>query len=284
MTSPNAISPIKPPGTAISSDSFQFLQKLIYQNSGIVIDETKNYLLESRLQPIVKEQKLPSINDLCNLLRGTASQNVRKRVIECMTTNETLFFRDPIVFQALQAEVFPEILRRNAAERSIRIWSAAASTGQEAYSLIMALLESGFEGWSIEVVGTDLAESVLDRARAGKYLQIEVNRGLPARMLVKYFTRSGMDWIISEKIRRHATFRQFDLRQSYAALGRFDLVLCRNVLIYFDMETKKTILRSIRSVMKPESLLVLGTAETTLNIDESFSRRQYGQAVFYQPS
>jgi len=266
----------------ISADNYAYLQRYIYQESGIVIDAGKNYLLESRLLPIVKQENLTSLNDLCNLLRATAPPGLKNRVVESLTTNETLFFRDVCLFDALQKNVLPELIAARRDSRRISIWSAAASSGQEAYSIAMLLHEMGLEGWNIQILGTDINQQILERAVAGRYLQIEVNRGLPAKYLVKYFTRVGLDWQISPTLRSMVRFQQFDLRASARSLGPFDIVFCRNVLIYFDVETKKKILSSIRQTLNPRGLLALGAAETTINLDSSYSRVLHGPATFYQ--
>lgn len=272
--------PFSPAG--LSPDNYSFLQQYIYRESGIVIDAGKSYLLESRLLPIVKTENLSTLNDLCRLLRATAPPALKTKVIESLTTNETLFFRDSNVFDALDKSVFPQLIEAKKDTKRISIWSAAASTGQEAYSLAMMLMERGLPGWSISVLGTDLNQQVLDKAAEGRYLQIEVNRGLPARYLVKYFTRVGLDWQLSPAIRAMVKFRQLDLRTPLRGMGPFDLVFCRNVLIYFDVDTKKKILAEMRATMRSGSLLILGAAETTLNLDDSYVRVPHGAAAFYR--
>ncbi len=268
--------------TAISAENYAFLQRYIYQESGIVIDAGKNYLIESRLLPIVKQENLSTLNDLCSLLRATAPLQLKSRVVESMTTNETLFFRDLSVFDALQKEILPKLIESRRNVRRLSIWSAAASSGQEAYSIAMLLKEFGLEGWKVQIFGTDLNQQILDKAAAGKYLQIEVNRGLPAKYLVKYFTRAGLDWQISDALRAMVKFQRFDLRTSMSSFGPFDLIFCRNVLIYFDVDTKKQILASIRRTMSPGGLLALGAAETTINLDSAYTRVVHGAATFYQ--
>jgi len=268
--------------TAISAENYAFLQRYIYQESGIVIDAGKNYLIESRLLPIVKQENLSTLNDLCSLLRATAPLQLKSRVVESMTTNETLFFRDLSVFDALQKDILPKLIEARRNVRRLSIWSAAASSGQEAYSIAMLLKEFGLEGWKVQIFGTDLNQQILDKAAAGKYLQIEVNRGLPAKYLVKYFTRAGLDWQISDALRSMVKFQRFDLRTSMSSFGPFDLIFCRNVLIYFDVDTKKQILASIRRTMSPGGLLALGAAETTINLDNAYTRVVHGAATFYQ--
>lgn len=269
-------------GSDISMDNYSFLQRFIHQQSGIVIDAGKHYLLESRLVPILRQEGLSSLNDLCALLRATSSPPVRRQVVEALTTNETLFFRDAMVFEALQRNIFPEMIRLRAQSKTLRIWSAASSSGQEAYSIAMLLFEMGLSDWNLRIVGSDLNEKILERARGGRYTQLDVNRGLPVNYLMKYFRRKGLEWEIAEAVRSRVEFRQLDLRQNIAKLGKFDLVLCRNVLIYFDVPTKREILRQVRSILAPDGLLLLGAAETTINIDESFVRKSFGKAILYQ--
>lgn len=267
--------------SSLSAENYSFLQRYIYKESGIVIDAGKNYLLESRLLPIVRQENLSTLNDLCRLLKATAPLDLKSRVVESMTTNETLFFRDLAVFEALRRHILPDLVAARRAERRIRIWSAAASSGQEAYSIAMILREMNLESWDIQIVGTDLNQQILDRAAEGRYLQIEVNRGLPAKYLVKHFTRAGLDWQISQELRSMVRFKRFDLRASMRMMGPFDLVFCRNVLIYFDVETKKQILGEIRKTLVSGGLLSLGAAETTINLDSSYKRVAHGSATFY---
>ena len=266
----------------ISPANYAFLQQRIYSESGIVLDETKHYLIESRLLPIVRKEKLATLDDLCARLKASGSTVLRRQVIEAMTTNETLFFRDIAVFDVLRDHILPTFVESRRSSRTLTIWSAAASSGQEAYSLAILLLEMGLPGWTVRIFGTDLNSTVLEKARSGRYIQIEVNRGLPAKYLVKYFQRVGLDWQVKDEVRRMVEFREFDLRQSMRGLGPFDLVLCRNVLIYFDIKTKKQILGEIRGVLNPKGVLFLGSAETTLNLDDRFSRRVLGQSVLYE--
>ena len=164
----------------------------------------------------------------------------------------------------------------------MRFWSAASSTGQEAYSLAMMLHEMDLAGWNIEILGTDLSIQILERAAAGSYLQIEVNRGLPASLLVKYFQRAGLGWLVKSEVRKFVRFTQFDLRNSMRSLGVFDLVLCRNVMIYFDLETRKKILGGIRGVLQPGGYFLMGSSETTFNLDDNFVRSTCGATTVYQ--
>ena len=230
----------------------------------------------------MERERVRSLDELCDRLRSAVTPALRRHVVEAMTTHETLFFRDPAVYDALRTSIIPAIARARQDTRSIRIWSAACSSGQEPYSLAMLLLELGFADWRIEVVGTDLSTQILQRAAEGSYLQIEVNRGLPAALLVKYFQRAGLGWQVKGEVRKLVRFSQFDLRNNMGALGAFDLVLCRNVLIYFDLETRKQILMGIRGVLHPGGYFLLGSSETTFNLDDNFVRSVCGATTVYQ--
>ena len=266
---------------AVRAESYQFLREYIHRESGILLDEDKHYLIEARLLPLVRQSQLGSLDALCEALRGGKS-GLRKQVVEAMATHETLFFRDAAPFDGLRTSVLPKLLEERKLTRRLSFWSAAASSGQEAYSLAMLLLEAGLSGWTLRILGTDLSEPILARAREGRYMQIEVNRGLPANHLVKYFERQGLDWQLKDQVRRMVTFEQFDLRNSMRGKGPLDVIFCRNVLIYFDVPTKKKILGELRESLFPGGCLVLGAAETTLNLDDRFMRVPAGRASFYQ--
>ena len=268
--------------SVIHPDNYEFLLEHVYRESGIVLDSDKHYLLEARLSPFVHERNLSTINDLCALMRATADPSLGQQVTEAMTTNETFFFRDPVQYQALKAEVFPRLVAERSGVRYLTFWSAASSTGQEAYSIAMLLADMGLSGQYVELLGTDLSQQVLERARAGRYTQLEVNRGLPAATLIKYFTREGPDWLLKDEVRRMAQFKKFDLRQSMRALGPFDVVFCRNVLIYFDVQTKKRILNELHGTLRPGGRLLLGTSESTRGLCDRFEPEQCGKAVFYK--
>ena len=265
----------------IHSENYRFLQQHVYSQTGIVLEADKHYLFESRLTPIVRELGLGSINDLCALIQATREPEVGRRVVEAMTTNETYFFRDPAHYEAIRTVLLPRLKEGRRETRKLRFWSAAASTGQEAYSLAMLLLEEALSDWNIQILGTDFSSQVLERARSGKFQQIEVNRGLPATLLVKYFRRSGVDWQLSEPVRRMARFETIDLRKSMRALGPFDLVFCRNVLIYFDAGTRKEILKELHGTLFRGGWLLLGGAETAFGVEEWFERQTVGSATVY---
>ena len=270
------------PSKEISPENFRFLCETIYRDSGIVLDESKGYLIEARLMPIVRSEETQSLDGLCNLIRAASGRIVRQKVVEAMTTNETLFFRDVRPFAALEKTLLHEFTRDKAASGRLLVWSAACSSGQEAYSLAMLWDQLKIPAWNLQILGTDLSDLILEKARAGKFSQLEVNRGLPARYLVKYFTRTGMDWQISSDLMRMVTWEKFNLRNMMTGKGPFDIIMCRNVLIYFDKETKRAILQNLRRVLKPGGCLILGGSETTLGIDDAYQRREVNDTIVYQ--
>ena len=265
----------------ILPENYRFLQEHVYLQSGIVLEGDKHYLFESRLAPIVKRLGLGSINDLCAFLHTEKGAVIAKDVSEAMTTNETYFFRDPAQYEAIRTVLLPKLLEERRNIRTLRFWSAASSTGQEAYSLAMMLLEEKLASWNIQILGTDYSEAVVKRAQSASFQQIEVNRGLPTSLLVKYFTRSGMDWKLSETVRRMASFRTIDLRKSMSTLGPFDLAFCRNVMIYFDDKTKREIMRQLHGTLFRGGWLLLGGAETIFGLDDLFERKNVGNATVY---
>jgi chemotaxis protein methyltransferase CheR len=267
--------------STIQGQNYRFLQEHVYSQSGIVLEDDKHYLFESRLAPIVRQLGLGSINDLCALLMTTKETAVCRQVAEAMTTNETYFFRDPAHYDAIRTVLLPGLKKERQDTKKLRFWSAAASTGQEAYSLAMTLLDEGLCDWNIQILGTDFSSQVLERARAGRYHQIEANRGLPAHMLVQHFSRCGVDWQLAPSLRRMVHFETIDLRTSMRALGPFDLVFCRNVLIYFDLETKRKILRELHGTLFRGGWLFLGGAETAFGVEGWFERQMIGNATVY---
>jgi chemotaxis protein methyltransferase CheR len=267
--------------TEILPENYRFLQEHVRARVGIVLEDNKHYLFESRLAPIVRQYGLGSINDLCVLLRAKRNVALAHQVVEAMTTNETYFFRDPAQYDAIRTVLLPRLKAEKRDTRSLRFWSAASSTGQEAYSLGMLLLENGLQDWNMQILGTDFSEKVVERARSGLYQQIEVNRGLPASLLVKYFRRSGLEWQLTEAVRRMVRFETIDLRKSMRSLGPFDLVFCRNVMIYFDNATKKSIVKEIHRTLFQGGWLLLGGAETAINLEERFDRQTVGNVTVY---
>ncbi|MDF1793700.1 MAG: protein-glutamate O-methyltransferase [Thalassobaculaceae bacterium] len=251
---------------------FELLSKLLREQSGLVVTPEKAYLLENRLQPVARKWGIDSLDALVTTMRGRADQKLIKDVVDAMTTNESLFFRDMKPFDNLRDILLPELMKARAASKRIRIWSAACSSGQEPYSIGMLLTELGpkVAGWRFEIVATDLSSEIISRAKAGVYSQFEVQRGLPITMLVKYFAQDGDKWRINDKVRTMVQYREFNLLDHPRMLGQFDIVFCRNVLIYFDQPTKGKVLAGIADQMAPDGGLYLGGAETVLGITDRF--------------
>ncbi len=267
----------------IHPDNYRFLQEHIRRQSGIVLDDGKDYLVEARLLPVALDHGLVSLDDLCHRLRQLSDVSLQRKVVEAMTTNETYFFREPTHFEALRKHVLPALMEARRKEQKLSIWSAAASTGQEAYSLAMLLCEMGLGSWDVRIVGTDISSNVLDRASAGVYNQVEIERGLPEALRSKYCARRADDsWEISPSLRRMTAFQLLDLRYNVCALGRFDIVFCRNVLIYFDPITKSRIVEDIHSALNPGGHLFLGGSEVSLSVGPGFKRVVAGDATFFR--
>ncbi len=250
---------------------YEFLRKLLKERSGLDLSADKQYLVESRLVPLARRVGLAGIPEVVQKMRSGAEVLITE-VVEAMTTNETFFFRDKIPFDHLRETVLPALLQSRASRRSLRIWSAASSTGQEPYSIAMCLKEAAqaLSGWRIEIVATDLSQEVLEKSKAGIYSQFEVQRGLPIQMLVKHFTQMGELWQLNADIRGMVQHRQLNLLQDFSHLGRFDVIFCRNVLIYFDQETKAGIFERLSRVLEPDGMLMLGAAESVVGITDAF--------------
>ena len=271
--------------TNLQTSDFDYIRALVRERSAIVLEAGKEYLVQARLLPVAHQQGLDDVNALvARLKRGEPA--LTTQVVEAMTTNETSFFRDVHPFEALRAEVLPSLLESRRTQRTLRIWSAASSTGQEAYSIAMVLREHFPElaGWNLSILGTDLSRDVLQKASEGRYAQIEVNRGLPAPMLIKYFDRVGPAWKAKPELRTMCEFKALNLVAPWPALPRMDIVFLRNVLIYFDVETKRDVLTKMRSTLAPDGYLFLGAAETTLQFDGLFERAPHARANCYRVS
>ena len=252
---------------------YDFLRKFLKERSGLVLSADKQYLVESRLLPVARKASLASLAELVTKLRGGGANPLATAVVEAMTTNESFFFRDKIPFDHFRATILPALMSARADSRRIRIWCAATSTGQEPYSLAMSLKEMGsaLAGWRIEILASDISSEVLEKARAGIYSQFEVQRGLPIGLLIKYFTQTGDLWQIAPEIRSMVGYRQLNLLSDFSHLGKFDVVFCRNVLIYFDQATKLNVLDRIADVTEGDGYLLLGAAETVVGITDKFS-------------
>ncbi len=269
----------------ISTMDFDYLRKLMRDHTSIVLDSGKEYIAESRLAYLVSEEGFESVCELIHQLRANSFSTLHRRVVNAMTNNETWFFRDLVPFQALKTVIVPSLLAARAAERTLRIWSAACSSGQEPYSTVMMLRQDFPElrSWNIRVLATDICTSVLERAQKGHYSQLEINRGLPVNLLTRYFHREGLDWVISDEIREAVEFCQLNLAEPWPMLPAPDILFLRNVLIYFDVETKKVILGRARRQLRSDGYMLMGGAETTLNLDDSFERVQYESTAYYRP-
>jgi chemotaxis protein methyltransferase CheR len=250
---------------------YDYLRKLLKERSGLVLSADKQYLVESRLTPLVRKAGVASLGELVAKLKANNERLVID-VVEAMTTNESFFYRDKVPFDHFREAIMPSLIAARAKERRIRIWCAAASTGQEPYSLAMCLKEmkEKVAGWRVEILGTDLSTEVLEKAKAGVYSQFEVQRGLPIQMLVKYFSQTGDTWQISPEIRAMVQYRPLNLLADFNHLGKFDVVFCRNVLIYFDQETKIGVLNRIAKLLESDGFLSLGAAETVVGLTEAF--------------
>jgi chemotaxis protein methyltransferase CheR len=266
----------------LSPLAFETLANLLKTKSGLIIGKDKVYLLETRLSDIIKREKLNDMNGLAERLRRPGSDVITRDVVEAMTTNESFFFRDDKPFRHFRTEALPRLAAARPPGSTIRIWSAASSSGQEAYSLAMIVAESSalLNGRKVEILGTDIARDQLARAREGVYSQFEVQRGLPVQMLMRYFRKEENNWRIADTIRAMAQFREYNLLSDLRSLGRFDIVFCRNVLIYFDQPTKSRVLEATAGLMPPDGLLYLGGAETVLGITGRFAPMPNERGVY----
>jgi chemotaxis protein methyltransferase CheR len=250
---------------------YEFLRKLLKERSGLDLSADKQYLVESRLIPLARKAGLAGLPELVQKLKAGA-EALTAEVVEAMTTNETFFFRDKVPFDHLKTTIMPELLQARASRRSLRIWCAASSTGQEPYSIAMCLKEmsAALTGWRVEIVATDLSQGVLEKSRAGLFSQFEVQRGLPIQLLVKHFVQTGELWQLNADVRAMVQFRQLNLLQDFSHLGVFDIIFCRNVLIYFDQDTKTNMFGRLAKTIEPDGFLMLGAAETVVGLTEAF--------------
>jgi chemotaxis protein methyltransferase CheR len=263
---------------------YEFLRKSLKERSGLDLSSDKQYLVESRLMPLARRAGLSGIAEIVQEMKS-GSEALISDVVEAMTTNETFFFRDKIPFENLRDMVLPMMLQARASRRVLRIWCAASSTGQEPYSIAMCLKEfsAALAGWRVEILATDLSQSVLEKSKAGIFSQFEVQRGLPIQMLVKHFTQVGELWQLNADIRAMVQHRQLNLLQDFSHLGTFDVIFCRNVLIYFDQAAKAGIFDRLAKVIEPDGVLTLGAAESVVGISDAF--RPYPQRRgLYRPN
>lgn len=258
----------------VSNSDFNYIRELVFERSAIVLEEGKEYLVESHIGPVAKTEGFETIERLVEALRKNTHNGLQTKVIEALTTNETSFYRDIHPFETLKNIILPDLIKSREDTKELNIWCAASSSGQEPYSIAMLIQENfpALLNWKINFIASDISEEMLDRCRSGKYSQLEVNRGLPASHLIKYFKKDGPAWIIKKEIRERIQFQYVNLSHELPYLPKMDIVFLRNVLIYFDIEMKKKVLKQLKSVLKPDGYLFLGGAETTLNLDTSYSR------------
>ena len=269
---------------SIAATDFDYISRVVRDRSAIVLERGKEYLIEARLLPLARERGSASIAGLVDELRRTPTGPLRDMVVEAMTTNETSFFRDGHPFTALSQQILPDLVRARSGERRLNLWFAACSSGQEPYSVAMLVhdLLGADPSWHTRLLATDISPAMLARTREGVYTQFEVNRGLPANLLVRHFRKQGLHWQVEEPLRRMIETRSVNLADDLPPLPQMDVVFLRNVLIYFDIATKRRILANVRTVMRPDGYLFLGGAETTLNLDDAFERVQIGRAPVYR--
>jgi chemotaxis protein methyltransferase CheR len=266
----------------LSASEFAYVSNLVRRDAAIVLEPGKEYLVEARLTPLARQSGAASVSEFVMRAQQRLDPDTQRRIIDALTTNETSFFRDGEPFVAMKSLVLPEMISNRTATRQIRLWSAACSTGQEAYTLAMQMEDNLPGGWTYEIVGTDISTEVLAKADAGKYSQLEINRGLPATSLVKHFERVGAHWQVSPKLRRNVSFRKLNLAASFPPMPQFDVIFIRNVLIYFDVATKRAVLNRVKALLKPDGWLFLGSAETTIGIDDQFDRVVTGRTSAYR--
>ena len=267
---------------SLSQSDFSFVSQLVRREASIVLAPGKEYLVEARLIPVARQVGAASVGEFLANLQRRPNPADQRRIIDALTTNETSWFRDREPFSALTDVVLPELVRTRGANRSVRFWSAASSSGQEAYSLAITLQENLPAGWAYEIMGSDISTEMIKRAEAAEYSQVEVNRGLPAAQLVQYFERAGAHWRITPALRRNVSFKLMNLTAPLPAMPPFDVIFLRNVLIYFDVATKKSVLGNVARLLRPDGWLFLGAAETTIGIDDNYERVAAGRTSAYR--
>ena len=269
---------------SVSRENFEWVRNLLRREAAILLDESKTYLVETRLLPVAKKAGFPGIDELVEHLRWKPAPVLEQEVVEAMTTNETSFFRDVQPFEVLRREILPELFRRRAALRRLAIWSAGCASGQEPYSVAMLLHEhfGQYRDWKIELLASDISHAMLDRARRAVYSPLEIKRGLSPELQTRYFEPVPSGWQLVPQVRGMVQFRPLNLIGRWPPLPAMDVILLRNVLVYFDMESKRDILCKIRAVLRQDGYLFLGGAETTLHLDDAFQRVQRTGFSYYQ--
>ncbi|HEY9080906.1 protein-glutamate O-methyltransferase CheR [Magnetovibrio sp.] len=266
----------------MGSGYYRYLRNLLKDRSGLILTPEKNYLIDTRLAPLARKRGYQTIADMVQNLTAYPDEALTVEIVEAMNTHESSFFRDREPFDLFKSTILPQLLQRRADKRHIRVWCAACSSGQEPYSLAMIVKGEAAKlaGWKVDIVATDISHSVLARAALGRYSQFEIQRGLPVNLLVKHFTQDGDDWRVNDDVRKMVTFKPFNLLHECDGLGQFDLVFCRNVMIYFDLETKSRVLASISKVLHKDGVLFLGSAESTMGLTEDFGPVQAGRGAY----
>jgi len=269
---------------SIRPDDFEFFRGWLRARSAISLDPGKEYLVEARLTSVAVKAGLSGAGEVLGRLRGRPPLELEIEVVEALTTNETSFFRDWRPFEALRTRLIPDLVAARGSDHRLDIWSAACSSGQEAYSLAMMLADHfpALASWQVKIHCTDLSTEMVSRARAGRFTQLEVNRGLPAPLLVRHFRQEGSDWLVSDALRARVAAQQLNLAGPWPALPAMDVVLMRNVLIYFDLPTRAAVLDRVRRLLRPSGALLLGSAETTAGIHDGYRRDEAGGSVFFR--
>lgn len=269
---------------SLSEVEFEYLRAVVMRNSGNQVDVSRNYLFESRLQPLLRQRGLQSLDQLVSALRSGSASSLERSVAEAMTINETSFFRDTPLFDLLRMELLPAIIERRRASRTLRFWSAASSSGQEAYSIAILLREHfpQLSSWKIDILGTDLSAEMVERASTGRYQRIEINRGLPARLLLRYLVRTDDEWEVSPDLKRVCRFQQRNLCQAAPLPETFDFIFLRNVMIYFPQETRREVLLGMHRTLAPDGSLFLGMSEQP-RMDSHWQTVLTPKAVWYRP-
>ena len=270
----------------ITTTDFDYLASIVSDRTGNVLNPSQDYLVESRLSGLVRNMGMPSIDSLIRELRSGRNHQLGDQVAEAMTINETRFFRDPQFFETLKDEVLPRLIEARRSTRKLAIWCAASSSGQEPYSIAIILREHfpELDNWNVSILCTDYSQQMIERTENGSYTQFEVNRGLPADLLVKYFDRKGMRWIANETLKKNMQFKTCNLTEHWIGIPPADLVMLRNVLIYFDKPTKEKVFRQMERIIASDGYLFLGAGETTVNLETSFSPETLGSTPVYRPN
>jgi chemotaxis protein methyltransferase CheR len=270
----------------LANADFEYIRTLVKRLAAMELEDDKHYLVQARLAPVAADSGCRDLAELARRIRLEESGPLAGKIIDALTTNETLFFRDGHPFQALRKTVIPELMQKRKDSRKLAVWSAASSTGQEAYSFSMLVREHFpelIESWKVEILGTDISAYALSQAREARYSRIAINRGLPAQLMVRYFRHENDSWTIREDVRKMVEFRHLNLDGHWPYLPIFDLVFIRNVLIYMSLETRRKILARIRRQIAPDGYLLLGATENMLQTPEGFTSVDIGGSLFYRP-